>query len=153
MKQKETYPIFNVIFYTVMIASAYWIYSTYTDRNPPQPKQVVQTREAPKQSATPVQVNPNPPIVKRSNYTKDVAMKEDYLCYAFFDFVEYTGRENNDRDRARQGYNLKAKMTQNYIMTVGGIIDGKSELNFYTGPGNSHKQTELIPKCLAKVNG
>ena len=54
MKQKETYPIFNVIFYTVMIASAYWIYSTYTDRNPSQPKQVVQAKNtAPKQSATP----------------------------------------------------------------------------------------------------
>jgi len=55
MKQKETYPIFNVIFYTVMVASAYWIYSTYTDRNPSQPKQVVQTKETPKQSATPLQ--------------------------------------------------------------------------------------------------
>ena len=56
MKQKETYPIFNVIFYTVMVASAYWIYSTYTDRNPSQPKQVVQVKnDTPKQSATPVQ--------------------------------------------------------------------------------------------------
>ena len=55
MKQKETYPIFNVIFYTVMVASAYWIYSTYTDRNPSKPKQVVQVKnETPKQSATPV---------------------------------------------------------------------------------------------------
>ena len=65
MKQKETYPIFNVIFYTVMVASAYWIYSTYTDRNPSQPKQVVQVKnETPKQSVTPVQANINTPLVE-----------------------------------------------------------------------------------------
>ena len=65
MKQKETYPIFNAIFYTVMIASAYWIYSTYTDRNPSKPKQVVQVKnDIPKQSATPNQVNTNTPPVE-----------------------------------------------------------------------------------------
>jgi len=65
MKQKETYPIFNVIFYTVMIASAYWIYSTYTDRNPSQPKQVVQVKnDKPKQSATPIQVKPELTSIK-----------------------------------------------------------------------------------------
>ena len=81
---------------------------------------------------------------------RDVAMKEDNLCYAFFDFVEYTGREANDRDRARQGANLKAKMVQRYTITVGGVIEGKQALNFYTGP-HSEKQKDLIPKCLAKV--
>ena len=83
---------------------------------------------------------------------RDVAMKEE-LCYAFFDFVEYTGREAGDRDRARQGANLKAKMVQKYAITIGGIREGESALNSYTGPGNSHRQSQLIPKCLAKANG
>ena len=68
MKQKETYPIFNVIFYTVMIASAYWIYSTYTDRNPSQPKQVVQVKnDKPKQSATPAK----PELTEEQKKQKD----------------------------------------------------------------------------------
>ena len=82
---------------------------------------------------------------------RDVAMNDDNLCYAFFDFVEYTGREDNDRNRARQGANLKAKMSQKYAITVGGVIEGKQALNFYTGPEHGHKQKDLIPKCLAKV--
>ena len=68
MKQKETYPIFNAIFYTVMIASAYWIYSTYTDRNPSQPKQVVQVKnDKPKQSATPAK----PELTEEQKKQKD----------------------------------------------------------------------------------
>jgi hypothetical protein len=68
MKQKETYPIFNAIFYTIMIASAYWIYSTYTDRNPSQPKQVVQVKnDTPKQSATPAK----PELTEEQKKQKD----------------------------------------------------------------------------------
>jgi len=59
MKQKETYPIFNAIFYTVMIASAYWIYSTYTDRNPARPKQ----------TATPTAVVNTTPVVEAPKVT------------------------------------------------------------------------------------
>ena len=102
MKQKETYPIFNAIFYTVMIASAYWIYSTYTDRNPTRPKQtatptaVVNTApaiEAPK--VTPVELvkgwewtNPSDMFLKlqnvkiKNNTNQDIKDPEIY-CSAF----------------------------------------------------------------------
>ena len=57
MATKESYPIYSMICYTVVAVGLYSIYANYTDRNPdaPKSKQVVQTREAPKQSATPVQ--------------------------------------------------------------------------------------------------
>jgi hypothetical protein len=80
---------------------------------------------------------------------KDVAMKQDYLCYAYFDFLEYRGQESNNRNLVRLGNNSKAKLSQRYILKVGGIVDGKKELNFHVGPVHGPtKGKELDQKCF-----
>ena len=80
---------------------------------------------------------------------RDVALKSDYLCYAYFDFLEYRGQQDNDRGLVRLGNNSKAKLSKKYILKVGGIVDGKKELNFYTGPVNGpSKGKELDKKCF-----
>jgi hypothetical protein len=55
MATKESYPVFNLVFYTVLAVSAYSIYSTYTSKNQstPKPQQVAEKTVPLKQSATP----------------------------------------------------------------------------------------------------
>lgn len=83
---------------------------------------------------------------------RDIAMREEHLCYAVFNHFEYIGKQKNDRELARAGYNLKVALRQKYQMDVDGIIQGKSDLNSYTGPGKSMDAWKaLVKKCQSKV--
>jgi hypothetical protein len=83
---------------------------------------------------------------------KDIAMPEDYLCFAVYNHIQYIGEKRGDRNLARSGHNSKARLTQKYMMTVGGIVDGKSALNQYTGPGKSNEAwSNLIDRCDRKI--
>ncbi len=56
MAKKESYPVFNAIFYTILAVSAYSVYSTYTSKKTSSPEPVV-AKTAPaksNQSATPI---------------------------------------------------------------------------------------------------
>lgn len=83
---------------------------------------------------------------------KDIAMPEEYLCFAVYDHIQYVGEQNGNRNLARSGHNSKAKLTQKYMMKIGGIVDGKSALNQYTGPGKSKEAwSNLIDRCDRKI--
>lgn len=90
--------------------------------------------------------------VSTAAMAKDVALPEDYLCYAVYDHIQYIGEKRGDQKLANSGYALKSRMTQKYIMNVGGVVDGKSALNQYTGPGKSSQAwNDLLNRCNRKV--
>ena len=83
---------------------------------------------------------------------RDIAMREENLCYAVFDHIEWSGKDQNNRELARAGYNHKIAVRKKFIMNVDGIMQGKKELTSYLGSRYDRQVwRDLVSRCQQKV--
>ncbi len=124
MAKKESYPVFNAIFYTILAVSVYSIYSTYTSKKPSSPEPVV-AKAAPakvNQSSTPAKVKPE--LTEEQKKQKDFDAERTARGYVL---------EAAIRKSAFDPDALKIKGPQYYKNGVCVQANGKNRFGGYVG--------------------